>query len=279
MDIGLPDLVANHVGDIPNAETKSARDIISPYPNMSSFWLGKWFWNGSHRKSQQERDVLLNTLLRPGFSIEELRGVNFSSIDKKIAEDPDGTGESNGWSTSTLTIKVPVATKATKASRRKKANAARAAQVYDEVDPEVESTGGKKFAIPGFRHRKLIHLLKSTIEGKLEQARQYHWHPFEQYWQPPDLSKALERVYDELYSSPTFVKADRELQQSPREAGCNLPRAIAAIMIWSDATHVAQFGQAKLWPIYVYLGNLSKYIRSKPSEHAAHQAAYLPTVI
>jgi hypothetical protein len=49
-------------------------------------------------------------------------------------------------------------------------------------------------------------------------------------------------------------------------------------MLWSFATHVAQFGQAKLWLIYLYLGNLSKYAHCKPSEHAGHQAAYLPAV-
>ena len=184
----------------------------------------------------------------------------------------------NGWSTSTLTIKVPVATKITKAPRRKKTNADRAAQVHDEVDTEVEATGGKKFAIPGFHHCGLMHILKSSIEGNSDQARRYHWHPFEQYWQPPDVDKAPERMYDELYSSPAFVKADRELQESPRDSGCDLTQAIAAIMLWSDATHVAQFGQAKLWPIYLYLGNLSKYARCKPSEHAGYQAAYLPTV-
>jgi hypothetical protein len=111
----------------------------------------------------------------------------------------------NGWSTSTLTIKVPVATKITKAPRRKKTNADRAAQVHDEVDTEVEATGGKKIAIPGFHHRGLMHILKSSIEGNSDQARQYHWYPFEPYWQPLDVDKAPERMYDELCSSPCFV--------------------------------------------------------------------------
>ena len=216
-------------------------------------------------------------MLAPDFDVEDLRGVNFDKIDKELAKDLEGTGESdNSWLTSTVNIKVPVATKITKASRRKKANADRAAQVHDEVDTEMESIGGKKFAIPGFRHRKLMHILKSSIKGNSDQAKQYHWHPFEQYWQPPE--RPPERMYDEIYSSPTFVKADRELQESPRESGCDLPRVIAAIMLWSDATHVAQFGQAKLWPIYLYLGNLSKYAHCKPSKHTGNQAAYLPTV-
>jgi len=31
-------------------------------------------------------------------------------------------------------------------------------------------------------------------------------------------------------------------------------------MLWSDSTHLASFGNASLWPIYLYIGNLSKYI-------------------
>jgi hypothetical protein len=69
----------------------------------------------------------------------------------------------------------------------------------------------------------LMHTLKSSIEGNSDQAKQYHWHPFKQYWQPPDEEQSPERMYDEIYSSPTFVKADRELQESPRESGCDLP--------------------------------------------------------
>ncbi|KII83440.1 hypothetical protein PLICRDRAFT_58395 [Plicaturopsis crispa FD-325 SS-3] len=46
-------------------------------------------------------------------------------------------------------------------------------------------------------------------------------------------------------------------------------------MFWSDATHVAQFGQSKLWPVYGYFGNQSKYTRCKPSSRAAHHVAFV----
>jgi hypothetical protein len=151
IDIDLPGMVAD-VGN-KTSTGKTLNEIISPYPNMSSFRFANWFWNGSHKKSKIERGNLLNTLLAPDFDVEELRGVNFDKIDTELANHPEGTEESdNGWSTSTLTIKVPVATKTRKASKQKKANMDHAAQVYDEVETEVETTGGKKFAIPGFRH-------------------------------------------------------------------------------------------------------------------------------
>lgn len=40
--------------------------------------------------------------------------------------------------------------------------------------------------------------------------------------------------------------------------------------------HLASFGNAALWPIYLFLGNQSKYIRAKPSAFAAHHLAYIP---
>jgi hypothetical protein len=49
-------------------------------------------------------------------------------------------------------------------------------------------------------------------------------------------------------------------------------------MFWSDATLLAQFGTMKLWPIYLMLGNLSKYIRAKMDSGACHHVAYIPSV-
>ncbi|KAJ7185362.1 hypothetical protein C8R46DRAFT_377085 [Mycena filopes] len=49
-------------------------------------------------------------------------------------------------------------------------------------------------------------------------------------------------------------------------------------MFWSDSTHLANFGNAKLWPIYMLFGNLSKYIRAKPNSGAEHHVAYIPSL-
>ncbi|KAJ7166408.1 hypothetical protein C8R43DRAFT_1162986, partial [Mycena crocata] len=40
----------------------------------------------------------------------------------------------------------------------------------------------------------------------------------------------------------------------------------------------AQFGQAKLWPVYAYFGNQSKYSRAQPSARASSQVAYLQSL-
>jgi len=49
-------------------------------------------------------------------------------------------------------------------------------------------------------------------------------------------------------------------------------------MFYSDATQVAQFGHAKLWPIYLYLANQLKYDCARPDKKGGHTLAFLPSV-
>ncbi|PCH35863.1 hypothetical protein WOLCODRAFT_51266, partial [Wolfiporia cocos MD-104 SS10] len=54
--------------------------------------------------------------------------------------------------------------------------------------------------------------------------------------------------------------------------------SIVPIMLWSDSTHLTNFGNASLWPIYMYFGSMSKYTRGKPTASASHHLAYMPSV-
>ena len=86
------------------------------------------------------------------------------------------------------------------------------------------------------------------------------------------------RVYGEMYTSRAFLESQRELLESPPEPGCRAPRAIIALMFWSDETQLTSFGQAKLWPLYMYLGNNSKYQRVKPTSNLCSHVAYFQQV-
>ena len=88
----------------------------------------------------------------------------------------------------------------------------------------------------------------------------------------------LHWVHGELYTSQAWRDAEYALQNSPPVEGCDLPRAIAAFMFYSDSTNLAQFGNAKAWPIYVFFGNQSKYDRARPATAAGYHVAYLPSV-
>jgi hypothetical protein len=57
-----------------------------------------------------------------------------------------------------------------------------------------------------------------------------------------------------------------------------IKNGVVLLILGSDATHLANFGTASLWPIYAFFGNQSKYDASKPSEFPASHLAYLPKV-
>jgi len=59
---------------------------------------------------------------------------------------------------------------------------------------------------------------------------------------------------------------------------CKWEKVVAALMFWSDATHLASFGTAKLWPIYMLFGNLSKYVQCQPDSGTTKHVAYILTL-
>ncbi|KAI0063164.1 hypothetical protein BV25DRAFT_453896, partial [Artomyces pyxidatus] len=58
----------------------------------------------------------------------------------------------------------------------------------------------------------------------------------------------------------------------------DLERVPALIQVWSDSAHLANFGTASVWPIYVQFGNQSKYTRARPTAKACHHLAYIPSI-
>ena len=78
--------------------------------------------------------------------------------------------------------------------------------------------------------------------------------------------------------STRMLDAHKEINCLPREPGDDYERVVASLMLWSDATQLANFGDASLWPVYLSFGNQSKYTRGKPSAAACHHVAYIPSV-
>ena len=80
----------------------------------------------------------------------------------------------------------------------------------------------------------------------------------------------------------TIVRSieDEKIQKMARIEGDDpqMEYAIIPLLAWSDETHLSSFGSAALWPIYIYFGNLSKYVRGRPTEFMAQHLAYIPQV-
>ena len=89
----------------------------------------------------------------------------------------------------------------------------------------------------------------------------FHFTPFKMYHMRPD-GNSKERVFLEMYDSNVLWEEHNKVQCTPTDdLTCKREKVIAALMFWSDATQLASFGTAKLWPIYMLFGNLSKYVQ------------------
>jgi uncharacterized membrane protein len=74
----------------------------------------------------------------------------------------------------------------------------------------------------------------------------------------------------ELYTADAMLAEDKNIKAAHWVPGCTLETLVAAIMTWSDSTHLANFGNASLWPIYMFIGNLLKYTCAKATSFSAH---------
>ncbi|KAJ7477578.1 hypothetical protein FB451DRAFT_1032783 [Mycena latifolia] len=227
-----------------------------PFPNSTAYGITNWMWSGSPLKSIQEVTKLVTFLKSDSFRKEDLACFNLvhetERLDKSTSS---GTGTSpaarDGWAEVSVEIKVP--------------------------DGEAHSVTSPVplYTVPGLFLRPLSEVIKSAIQDTM--SRHFHFTPFKQYHKThPDAEPS--RVHDEIYSSDAMIEAYEQLQSQPGEPGCDLERVVLGLMWWSDSTHLASFGNASLWPLYLFFGNLSKWVRGKPRSGACHHVAYIPKV-
>ena len=226
-----------------------------PFANMSVWRLMDWMNTGGKSKSEGEVNRLVNGVLKaPDFRTEDLH--RFSAHHENECLDiADKTNYlEDGFQVTSITIEVPTG----------KSDNLLAPHTY---------------SVPGLHCRKLLNVIKAVFQDPL--SHQFHLTPFSLMHQSP-ITGEEQRVYGELYNSDEFIKEHKRVQNrsppAPDDPMCKLEKVIAALMFWSDATHLANFGTAKLWPIYLFFGNLSKYIRSRPSSGACNHLAYIPSV-
>lgn len=234
--------------------------ILGVYPNLSAFRLGDWFWTGG-QKSLPDFRKLLAILCDPSFSLRDVQIADWRKINASLVS--DGAGEAwpddnTGWITTSVTISVPF--------HKRRGDSS----IHPQ--PLVASTysQSRPYSVPGFRYRKLLSIVVEKVTNPKDYPY-FQWDPYELWHQ--SATKDI-RVYTELYTSNSFIQAYKDLQLSPPVPGCSLPRVIAALLLYSDATHLNAFGDQQLYPLYLSFGNESKYRRSQPSLHLISHAAY-----
>lgn len=250
--------------DTPGSSDSDPKPVYYPFENPTTYNLVQWYHEGSNTKSiSQINSLVKNVIKAPDFDVAHLDNFEASRELKRLdahlagtldppASTDDGGFFSGEWREGTVYLSLPCATK----------------KWPSEAD-------APRFPVK-FHYRKLLDVIKEAFRE--EESCNFHLTPFRSYWKR-DENTSAERVYGEAYTgeyiNSEYDKICEDLRSRGKE---HLEVVVANMMIWSDATCLAHFGTASLWPIYIYLGNQSKYQRACPDSFAAHHLAYLPKV-
>ena len=220
--------------------------------------LMAWQYSGGTTKSADELDHLWTYIQDPAFNLTVNKIFSHDRekkcIEKYLEDSSNPFKTTHGWQCSSVEISLPH----------------EHSKFSSERDPKLPW-----LTVDGVYHRDITDIIISTFES--EDSSTSHIFPYKEYWKPSGDSEPI-RLFGEVYSSPVFVEAYREIHSLPCNPEDDLERVIAPLMFWSDATQLMNFGDASLWPIYLYFANQSKYTREKPTADACHHIAYIPGV-
>ncbi|KAK7689513.1 hypothetical protein QCA50_007305 [Cerrena zonata] len=217
--------------------------------NMSSKLIMDWHWS-SGTKSLENTNLLVHTVMRSNL-IQSHELEHFDARRETRQIDAALAKLSDCWLETSVDISVP----------------------DGKPHPKGGATPIPIFTVDGLVHRSLTQIIRSVWTSA--DSSEFQYIPFRQYWKRgPGL--ADEQVHGEFFTSEACNTAYEDLQSSSPEPDCNLERVICALMLYSDSTHLANFGSAALWPLYMYFGNQSKYVRACPSSGSCHHVAYIP---
>ncbi|KAJ3847524.1 hypothetical protein EV368DRAFT_69040 [Lentinula lateritia] len=241
-EVGLEDLSNLPRSEEPkdNEHPEDSRDD-SPL-NPTQTLLAGWQNNGNSTKSNSKMDGLARILQRPDFHVTELKGYNAQAANEKITK-ADEDWERNQFKDSFIETAVEI-----------------------EVPSGSPQIPSKKFRIPQLLYRDPLSVIRAAFADRL--ASQFHFVPFKLYQEidSDDGETISQRVQTDLYNSDVFLEEHKNLRRAPTDdKDCKREK-------------LANFGTAKLWPIYMLFGNLSKYIRASPNTGADHHLAYIPTI-
>ena len=246
-------MLSNVTGSI-NKGTPDAA-VFELYPNESSFLLGEWYWSQGSQTSQRNFKKLLEVINSPNFSPLDIQSTNRTKVNRQLGvnnwDEAAWVDKDAGWCHLSVKILVPFS--------------------HTTGNPGVQDYIGGDF-----HHWPLMSVIRNKLTNAHD-AQHFYFEPHELLWHPPHMDEEI-RLQGKLYTSSAFHAAHQDLQSSPCKPGCDLPRVIVALMFWSDAMHLSTFGSAKLWPVYMFFGNESKYCHCMPTQNLCEHVAYFENV-
>ena len=229
--------------------------------NVSKDLLLAWSTRGLGSTPAGLDDLVNNVIKHPAFLPSELEDFNAVTAIRQFKREwfsKPGTAlkAGDGWKEGSVSIRVPCTG---------------VGQLESEA-PE--------FVVSGILYRDVVEVITAELEDP-ETFDDIHVTPYKEWWIPGSGEEPI-RVYSEIYNSDAMLEVDTEMRDNlgatPHGPDDDLEAFIVSALLYSDSTHLASFGSASLWPIYLFLGNVSKYTRSKPTSFSAHHIAYIPTV-
>ena len=179
----------------PPSKVDAPKDL-HPFPNLNSFLLGEWYWGDRSEKSKESFRELVNIITSEQFDPEDIRVADWNRINSSLASSefdehgkshPDWIGDGTSWQTAVVTLEVPFNS--------------------TSADP-----GPHQFQVPDFRYRPLVPIITERLKD-IAKGEQFHFVPVDLRWMP-DKAGPDAQVYGELYNSPAFIEAFKEVQVS-----------------------------------------------------------------
>ncbi|KAI0775824.1 hypothetical protein BD413DRAFT_709717 [Trametes elegans] len=291
----------------------SASPLYAPLHNISEFRLVQWQYSFPNTSSNASVNALVRDVIHaPGFSSTHFReGYRIENALDRLDKAMDKKAEESlfsprdGWVKTS--IKIPVPLEGQKFASEADAPHYEVPNLYlrpllDVLAAMLDSPEAANYHFVPFKlyfrppPADTASIPFTSISGgPLSDDTSSHPKvlPHTNTVQPGDL-----RIRSEVYNGDRILREYDELLKMPRQPGDSpdLEYAILIIALWSDdapkqhptadrgpgrvtdSTHLTSFGTASLWPIYLYLANLSKYIRNRPTACSAQHLAYVPSL-
>lgn len=238
-----------------------SRDTPNPYapfPNFTTAAFMATYFSGMDSKSEEHATSLAKITQDPRYKAEDLAGFNShvenTRLDKYLKDGTQLFQTKDGWQESTVHIRLPV-----------------------EKKPFSSEDDAPTLPIHRLFHRRITDIVKTVCESKA--ADTFHFPPYTMHWCPDSLDPGKhERIYADTYASDAMIQAQTDVDSIPRQEGDIKERIALGLMLASDSAQLTSFGSASVWPIYLMFANQSKQERVRPTCHAVHHLAYVPSV-
>jgi hypothetical protein len=223
-------------------------NLYAPLTSPSIYQLLSWFYCYNQPSLAGLDNLVKNVILHKDFDVNDPAIANFSAS-RKCGRLDSTLDEADGWNTAPIEIMVPIPGLS-----------------------GMERTDNHVYTVRGACWWSIVEVMKTYFAQALMNT--LHLTPFKIFRMGPF---EPEPVHSEIYNSAAMYDEYVRVQDNQKNK-TSLKIVIVAIMLWSDSTQLAQFGTASLWPIYLFFGNISKWIRGKPTLFSAQHLAYLPKV-